>query len=481
MPRLLIAVVVILYVALGTLYAALTPKWQAPDEPAHFNYVRTIAETGTLPVLQFGDYDQDYLERIKAARFPSDLSVDSIRYESYQPPLYYLAATPVYLVARAGGLDAEVLAIRLFSVLLGALVLIVAFAGVMEIMNDEWLALATAGLMATVPMYLAITASVSNDTAANLVVALILLVSARRLKGTIGDRRFIILGGLVLGAALLTKTTTYVTGGALLIAAEALNKARRKTQNAQVGAPSFEADPNVIEEMPSSHSDTHDVLRFTNYPLGPGPRQLFVRLVPLFLLAAAVSSPMLLRNMLVYGMTDPLGMGRHDAVVVGQRTTAEMIAQRGTLHVLFDFVAISFKSFWAQFGWMGVLVNDRIYVALSLLTAAAVLGLLFYAVQVVRRREQLDHMQWEGIGLLALLLVTALAAYIGYNFKFFQPQGRYLFPGLIPIALFSAIGLREIIAREHLHAIAALLYVAMLGLDIACLFLFIVPQLRIAN
>ncbi|MCA1553249.1 MAG: hypothetical protein LC737_02600, partial [Chloroflexi bacterium] len=51
-----------LYLALAALYALNTPPWQVPDEPAHYNYIRTIAEQGTLPVLQVGDYDQAYLE-----------------------------------------------------------------------------------------------------------------------------------------------------------------------------------------------------------------------------------------------------------------------------------------------------------------------------------------------------------------------------------------------------------------------------------
>jgi FtsH-binding integral membrane protein len=90
-------------------------------------------------------------------------------------------------------------------------------------------------------------------------------------------------------------------------------------------------------------------------------------------------------------------------------------------------------------------------------------------------------MQWWCVGLLVLLLVTAIADYIGYNSKFFQPQGRYLFPAMIPIALLLVIGLREIIAREYERVVFALLYIALLALDLASLFLFIVPQLRIAN
>src|SRR5262245_2414668 len=79
-----------LYLALAWLYALNTPPWQVPDEPAHYNYVRALAEHAALPVLQPGDYDQTYLEKIKREKFPPSLPIDSIRYEAHQPPSYYL-------------------------------------------------------------------------------------------------------------------------------------------------------------------------------------------------------------------------------------------------------------------------------------------------------------------------------------------------------------------------------------------------------
>ncbi len=440
--------ILLVYALLAALYAVYTPKWQAPDEPAHFNYIRAIGDTGTLPILQHGDYDQNYLEQIKAAKFPASMSVDAIRYESYQPPLYYLAATPVYLAARAGGVDAQVLALRLFGVALGALVLLVAFAVAREIFpNDALLALATVGAIAAVPMYIAVSASVTNDIAAVLVLALILLLAVKRVKNTVSDKRFVILGGILFGAALLTKSTAYMPGALLLVGAEVASGGCAKC------------------------AQSWRVAR-TRWLTG---------LVSLFAIAALISAPMFIRNMLTYGVTDPLGLARHNAVVLGQPTTAEMIARYGLNHILFDYFAVTFKSFWAQFGWMGVLISDRIYVVLEVLSGAAAFGFVLYALRVLRRRAALTAPQWWSIGLLAVTLVAAVIDYIGYNFEFFQLQGRYLFPALIPIALFGVIGLRELVAREYHRVFFVLLYVALLALDLASLFLFIVPQLRIAN
>ncbi len=446
MQRFLLALIVFVYVIVAALYAVRTPIWQAPDEPAHFNYIRAIGDTGALPILQPGDYDQDYLEQIKARKFPAGMSIDAIRYESYQPPLYYLSAVPVYLAARAGGLDAQVLALRLYSVLLGVIVLFLAWTVVREVFpGDALMPLATAGLMATIPMHVAVTASISNDTAAELVVAALLLLAVRRAKNTVSDRRFVVLGGILFGAALLIKSTAYATGGVLLVAAE------------------------LVRELLCAAPGKGDARRW-QAPLA--------RLVVLFLVALAIAAPMFIRNVLTYGPADPLGMGRHDAIVVGQPTTAEMIAQYGLAHILFDFLAVTFKSFWAQFGWMGVLVNDRIYVVLFVLSGLGLYGLGLYAARILRRRDELTSEQWAGLGLLVLLALVGVVDYVGYQFKFFQLQGRYLFPAIIPIAFLLAAGWRELIARSYVRLTFALLYVALVGLDIASLFLYIIPQLK---
>ncbi len=455
-----LTLILIFYVVLGALYATFTPKWQAPDEPAHFNYIRTLAATGTLPVLQFGDYDHAYLEQIKAAKFPPTMPIDAIRYESYQPPLYYLAATPVWLAARAAGLDATVIALRLFSVALGALVLLVAFRIVRAIFPDDaWLALAIVGAMATVPQHLAVSASISNDLAAELVLVLILWLAVARVQSRLSHRQFALLGGVLFGAALLTKTTTYLPG-ALLLAASGL----------------WQTENNGKHSAFHVSRITPHISRLTFHVSRPTPPAVRSTLYA-FALAALIAAPMFVRGALTYGITDPLGIARHDAIVIGPPTTIQVLTQRGAARVLADFFAVSFKSFWAQFGWMGVLVSDRIYVALFLLCAVALLGFTFYVARLIRQRDLLTTMQRASLSLLTLLLVVAVADYIGYNFKFLQFQGRYLFPALISIAFILVIGLRELVTREYQRIVFVLLYGAMIVLDIVCLFFFIIPQL----
>ncbi len=207
--------------------------------------------------------------------------------------------------------------------------------------------------------------------------------------------------------------------------------------------------------------------------------QLFRVLLPLFVIALALSSWWFVRNALLYGGFDIFGLARHDQVVIGQPTTAEWIARYGFKNIFADFFIITFKSFWAQFGWMGVLVSDRIYVALFLLTGAALLGVLLWFVRMVRERgRELGATLWNWL-LLGAWLLLVLLAHVWYNLHYVQPQGRYLFPAMIPIAAVFAIGLYEIIDKRYVRVVLGLLYMVMLGLDYASLFWYIIPQLKI--
>ena len=101
----------------------------------------------------------------------------------------------------------------------------------------------------------------------------------------------------------------------------------------------------------------------------------------------------------------------------------------------------TFNSFWGQFGWMGIPLDQRIYAALAVLCGLAVAGLLIFA---VARRRELALFQHAGLGLAGLLFAMIFAGMAQYNLDYIQPQGRYLFPAATPVALALALGLREV-------------------------------------
>ncbi|MEW5988349.1 MAG: glycosyltransferase family 39 protein, partial [Chloroflexota bacterium] len=163
-------VILLLYLVIGTLFAILTPPWQAPDEPAHYNYVRQLA-AGHWPVIEPGDYDQDYLvEVVFNSHFAPQYSIEPFEYEDYQPPLYYLLQTPVFWLFQGA-----LLPMRLLSVLLGAGVVSLAYAIAGRVLPGRpYLSLTATAFVAFLPQHVAMLAAVNNDSLAELIIAGIL-------------------------------------------------------------------------------------------------------------------------------------------------------------------------------------------------------------------------------------------------------------------------------------------------------------------
>jgi 4-amino-4-deoxy-L-arabinose transferase-like glycosyltransferase len=422
-----------------------------PDEPAHYNVIRQIAQTGALPKLEPGDYDQDYLGRVVGAGFPPDLALDGVQYQDYQPPLYYLLATPVFILF-AGAL----LPLRLFSLILGAGGVIFAFLAVRELFPlRPLLALTAAGFIAFIPQHIAMLAGVNNDSLSELIIALglwlILRENNRRLKNGCWWL------GVVLGLALLTKVQAYVL--VPVFALYIILQWRRA--------------------RPAHTMDWRGLLRWSLTVFGIG---------------LALGALYWGRNWFVCGPADFVCGNWHNHVVIGQPTTREWITEYGwwgreqsLLPRLFKF---TFDSFWGVFGWMGVFMPERIYKILLTFTLLLVIG----AAGALRPWRVFSMTERDGLTLLAASALTTCALYLYYNFNFVQHQGRYLFPALIPIALAVALSLEqwdkwlvglmayttrnsklETRLTSHLPSLLSLLLLA--SLAFLALYRFIIPAL----
>lgn len=399
LERSLLGAVLLVYLALAALYAVRTPDWQAPDEPAHVNYIRQIAADGALPVLEAGDWQQAYQNELTARGFDPALlgRLDTVQYEDHQPPLYYLLQAPVYAVT--GG---NLTALRMVSALLGAGVVLAAWAALRALFPERpALALTGAAFVAFLPQHLAILSSVSNDPLAELIVGLTLLVALRYLRGTKRGASPALLG-LLVGLALITKTTIYFLAGVALLAV--LLRGRRE-----------------------------------RWPRRTAARHVAAVLVPALILGGA----WWLRNLGTYGGIDFTGLDRHDAVTVGQPRAADYLDEvyGGSLARYLDaYARTTFRSFWGQFGWMALIMPGWTYTIFAVFALGVVAGAAIFV-----RRERwpgaLSGPQRDGLLLLGATLAFVVAAYLLYNLTFVQFQGRYLFPALIPLALLVAVGL----------------------------------------
>lgn len=415
----LLFIILFFYFIVGSLYALRTPAWQTPDEPAHYNVVRQMAN-GRLPIIELGDYDQEFIGQVVFSQpaFPPEISLEPMSYEDWQPPLYYLLQTPLFL-ATSGSLTA----MRLLSLVIGAGVVVWAYVlALLLFPGQRWLALTTVVFVAFLPQHLAIMASANNDALAELIIATVLVVLVHwvqvkewQLKPVESKRWFPDLRspsakhlgdlGLLLGLGFITKGTVYPL--ALLVALTVL-------------------------------------WRFWGQWLD-FVKAGFLVAIPAFALGAL----WWVRNIIVYGGLDVLGKVAHDSVVVGQPRTAEWIANMGFPAVLKAFVTTTFNSFWGQFGWMTHPMDGRFYPILWLFTVVWLVGLLI-ALFVWWNRKQPSTV---AIMILVGTFLLTLGVHAVYNVTFVQHQGRYLFPALLPISVGVAVGLgfwlRPFIRRWH--------------------------------
>jgi hypothetical protein len=377
--RLVLAGMLVAYLGLAFGYATLTPIWQNPDEPAHFNYVAFVARTGGLPELKAGDWDLPLLERVKNGTLQPSESVGSIRYESWQPPLFYLVAAPLVWLGPGDDVAGLVARLRAFNIILGALTLGVAYLVAVEVVGHASRnALAVPLVIVGVPMFTAVSAAISADPLANLLSAGLVLVLLRWVRHRVSGPGSVTVGGVLLGLGLVTKLALAIFVPLVLIV----------------------------------------VLVRSARPLRDGALVLVT--------SGVVVGPWLVHQVTTYGWADPLATARHAAVVLDQPRFPGFSGD-----YLGRFLTTSFHSFWAQFGWMAVVAPERLYWGWGVLVLVAVAGLILF------ERQRFSQPVWQ---VLLATVGAALVAFVGYNLTFEQPQGRYLFTALVPGAVLLVLG-----------------------------------------
>ena len=355
-------------------FALGTPTFYAPDEQAHFQYVRYLAEQRALPVQtsRMNDPGHDW--------------------EYYQPPLYYLALTPVYAIAE--GLFHQravtVRALRLVSILLWGVVLVFSLRFLDALGVSDGLVRATViGMVCLVPTYVFLSSAVNND---NLLIALgsaILWRIAR--PASLGNSLW--LGGLA-GLALLGKLTAvaYLVLFAL------------------VGLAGIARRPRAVRGA------AHALLATS--------------------LALLIGAPWLWRNQVVYG-----SLTAENVANIPQHWASAAQAVLGTLAYMQD-------SFWAVSG----VYNNVSFFYPSLGRHLAYLAGVGLLLGVVLRRDLLRRTLPADRPLgLALALALAANAVLVFRFGILygQGQGRFLYPLLVPGALVVGTGLRMFTLAER--------------------------------
>jgi uncharacterized membrane protein len=253
--------------------------WEGYDEWAHFAYIQQIAKRGQLPA-RSGNVPDEIQRSLELAPLshsaaevvPSGVTHDAYwrlpesdrlrrevelrqltpaykladasekrvtQYEAQQPPLYYLLLTIPYLAVKHWSLPAQVLTLRVISLMIAGIALLLGYAIARQVAVTRSVAIWVAIMLASFSGVLIDVCRVGNDSLAITLSSAVILCSLRILKRDSGFVDWVVLGA-VLAAALLTKAYTLAFVPLLLVLA-AIQVARRRGSAREIVLGSFTA------------------------------------------------------------------------------------------------------------------------------------------------------------------------------------------------------------------------------------------------
>lgn len=145
----------------------------------------------------------------------------------------------------------------------------------------------------------------------------------------------------------------------------------------------------------------------------------------------------------------------------------------GVIHLLFrtPWVKLTFKSFWAVFDYMAVYVNPGYYGFIFILNIAALTGLMGLIIKNVKDGILKGIRDNKIYFALALSIIMSILLHIYYSvYSDYQPQGRYIFPALVPIVLLLFKGIYEVIPKKYSDYVFKALTFIFICVNFYCLF-----------
>jgi hypothetical protein len=447
-------------------WAVVTPPFEVSDEPAHFAYVKQLAETGRPPqgvvgaaseemtvalnALHFtpngnpgrrmitSQSEQDLLQRDLdvAARLPRDGS-ENAGVATAEPPLYYAVEAIPYLIAFHGTVLDRLQLMRLISALLAGLTGFFAFLFVREALPGEPWAWSTAGLgVAVTPLLGFMSGAVNPDAMLFAVSAALFFCFARAFRR--GLTRWLAGAvGAVIAIGVLTKLNFVgLLPGALVGLAILSWRARASLREAclRIALACATAITPVLAALAVGALRSHG-----------GPHRV------------------------TSGLTQFLGDGSLKAQFdyVWQMYLPRLPGMAKDFPDLFTSRQIWFDGFVGAYGWGETVFASWVY-DVALVPAAAIAGLTIRA--VYRRRAALRARAAE-IGVYTLMSLGVLVMIAAASYPYFPVQNadfarvRYLLPMLALLGALLALAARGA-GRRWGPAVGVLIVVLMLDHDI---------------
>ncbi len=360
---------------------------QAPDEAAHIGYVRALAVGHRLPLRN-------------DPKYPT--------YEWHQPPMYYLLMTPFY--------DAGILAMRILTLFFGLIGVFLVYQTVRHFFpNDPSIAIFALAFTALLPMRQATTASVGNDALLEVFFTSIMSLIFLSLRKGFNTPRAVMIG-VCLGLALLTKLTTLLLFPFLIVALYFLRCEGETWKSIGRGALLILVVAFVIASpfYVARYQETREIVPFRAF------QQEF----------SGTSKA-----------TDWIGRPLQVSWWSGALEPGEKMTRMGYLMLLTDW---SWRTFWAawtplRLASMGIplFLSPTLYFVEIIFVIVALYGLARFH---FAEAKNLKKAQTHAFYLCVILFGLVLFSFLGFTWTWFQAQGRYLYPAILPIAVFLSLG-----------------------------------------
>jgi len=442
-------------------YLWVVPLWQGPDEPRHFEYVALVAgnisPTEPAPLeLQsriiasmiehdFWDYGY-YIEEYDPAHPPQTLDDiwPGFAHETHQPPLYYELAGAVVRLSGASDIDAQLLVTRLLSALLGAGVALLSYATARTLFPGRIALPLLVGLfVALLPMHAFINATANNDNLASFFVALGLYLCARLLRHGFRWREAILMIAAT-GLALATKRTGFIAPAILFVTLfimvwDHLLRALRSRKGRQIAI---------------------------------GAALIIVATV-----AGCGLGWQFARSSIFSAWSDFFHLPPDVLELLFDGSYARALTDTPYPY----YTRMVFESFWARFGWLNVRLPDIWYWPLGGISVVAGIGVLRRGYRIFRQETEFQAYQIRSLIVFVIVVLLALLLIMGKEVLFLSyqfgvvPQGRYLFPVIIPLATLLILGLRELTPTRWRPASAYVGGVAFAIFSMICIIGYVLP------
>ena len=448
-------------------WSFITPPFEVPDEPAHIAYVKQIAETGTLPTSNSGQYSGEEAFDLLALRFrsihlyPEDRAIftsaqlkklskgppgprsalergsSAAGVAKSEPPLYYALEAIPFDLGSAGTLLDRIALMRLLSALMAGLTALFVFLFLREALPRRPAGWTVGALcVALSPLFGFISGAVNPDAMLFAVSAALFFCIARAFRRELSSR-LAVATGCVIAVGLLTKLNFIgLVPGALLALGVLTARSTHRMGLRAVRAPILAA------------------------AIGCAP-------VVVFAVANALSNrPTLGIASTVIDTTG--GSMWREASYIWQLYLPRLPGMANDFPGLFTTRQIWFDGYVGRFGWLDTFFPAWVYTLA--LVAAGLVAALCARTLIARRaavRRRLAELAVYALLALGLMLLVAADSYRMFPRELASyGEARYLLPLLPLLGAVLALAVRAA-GRRREATIGALIAVVFLA---HCLF-----------